>query len=447
LLEETARSVLQIELLPWQRVVLADQLALKEDGRPMFRQSVVSVARQNGKTWAIKALLVHWILNEPRLRGSKQTIITTAHRLDLASELFRELAPYMEAMGAHVISSYGRQSVEMPAADGYPGARWLVRAATPSAGHGLSADLVIVDELFDCSPEAIDDALMPTMRARKDPLFSAWSTAGEVDESVVFRRLRERGITEIDSGKRSQLYFCEFSPPSDLDPMTPEAWTWANPSLGHTLELETIEEESRNPNRAAFLRASVNLWISGSRAWLDPGLFASLATCTGLPAEGGTLAIEASIDDQRFVGVRAVEHEGRVKVTVEFIVTHLHELWAAVEQAVADHKGLKLAIGAALDVHLPPRLKGRADLVGIRELQKWTTLVRSMTMSGQVEHTGEQSLVTQVERAVAVKTQGSLSLSSTRSPGAIELCRAYVWAVAMAGKPKTQNIAVAAFAD
>jgi hypothetical protein len=70
-----------------------------------------------------------------------------------------------------------------------------------------------------------------------------------------------------------------------------------------------------------------------------------------------------------------------------------------------------------------------------------------MTMSGQVEHTGEQSLVTQVERAVAVKTQGSLSLSSTRSPGAIELCRAYVWAVAMAGKPKTQNIAVAAFAD
>ena len=436
LLEATAKQVLGIELLPWQRLVLGDQLALKDDGRPMFRQSVVSVARQNGKTWCIKALLVHWMLNEPKLRGTKQTVVSTAHRLDLASELFTELAPYFEMLGAKVISSYGRQSVEMPAVGDYPGARWLVRAATPSAGHGLSTDLVIVDELFDCSPEAIEDALMPTMTARKDPLLSCWSTAGEVDESVVFRRFRERGIAEIDTGTRSKLYYCEFSPPSDLDPMSPEAWRMANPSLGQTIELDTIEEYSRNPNKAAFLRAHVNLWVSGTRSWLDPGLFASLGTAGSLPDDGGVLAVEASTDDQRFVGVRAVDDNGTVKVTVEFIVDTLAQLWAAIDKAVAEHRGLQLAVGAALDVHLPPMLKGRATLVGVRELQKWTVIVRSMTTNGQVRHTGEESLVTQVERAVAVKHQGHLSLSSARSPGAIELCRAYVWAVAQAGKPR-----------
>lgn len=450
MLEETTQRVLGRSLLPWQRLVLGDQLSLEErDGeiRPMFRQSVVSVARQNGKTWAIQSLLLHWLLNEPKLRGTKQTVITTAHRLDLASELFKELAPHLEALGAECSWSYGRQSLELQPSKDFPGARWLVRAATPSAGHGLSADLVIVDELFGCSPESIEDALIPTMRARRDPLLSCWSTAGEVDESVVFRRMRERGIAEIDTGRRTRLYYAEFSPPSDLDPMSPAAWAYANPGLGHTIEMETIEEESRSPNRAAFLRASVNLWVAGHRSWLDPGLFASLGTATDLPVDGGVLAVEASTDDQRFVGVRAVEDGNKVKVTVEFIVDSLADLWQAVTDSAAAHKGMQIAVGAALDVHLPPKLKDRAVLVGMREIQKWTTIVRSMTMAGQVIHTNEELLVTQVERAVLVKHQGHPTLSTARSPGPIELCRAYVWAVAQAGKPRYEKRVAAAFAD
>ena len=37
--------------------------------------------------------------------------------------------------------------------------------------------------------------------------------------------------------------------------MTPAAWAYANPALGHTLEMEVIEAESEAPNRNAFLRA------------------------------------------------------------------------------------------------------------------------------------------------------------------------------------------------
>jgi hypothetical protein len=59
-----------------------------------------------------------------------------------------------------------------------------------------------------------------------------------------------------------------------------------------------------------------------------------------------------------------------------------------------------------------------------------------MTMQGVVLHTGEELLIQQVDRAVLVKHQGHMSLSSARSPGPIELCRAYVWAVAKAAAPK-----------
>jgi hypothetical protein len=447
-LVELARDVLKVELMDWQKLVLGDQLSLQPDGRMMFRQSVVSVARQNGKSICGQALILFWLLKMPEHRGERQTVVSTAHRLDLASEMFNSLAGILEEyFDAKVIYSYGRQSVEIPAsADGsFPGSRWIVRAATPSAGHGLSVDLLFVDELFGCSPESIDDALVPTMRARRDPLMSCWSTAGTVDESVVFRRMREKGIAEIDTGKRSRLYYAEYSPPADLDPMSPEAWEYSNPALGTTLEMETIVEESKGSNMNAFLRASVNLWIAGHRSWIDAGHFVQLGDAGELPAEGGWLAIEAAQDDQRFVGVRSVEVGDKVLTTVEFIVETLRDLWTATEESKKRHKGMQIAVGAALDVHIPPSLKASATLVGTRELQKWTTVVRSMIISGQTRHTGEELLIEQVNRAVIVRHQGHMSLSSARSPGPIELCRAFVWSVALAGKPKGQNKAAFAF--
>ncbi len=89
--------MLGVELMPWQEMVLGDQLGLGPDGRPVFRQSVVSVARQNGKSVALKALVLYWLVEMPRLRGQQQTVLTTAHRLDLAAELFNQLAPILEA--------------------------------------------------------------------------------------------------------------------------------------------------------------------------------------------------------------------------------------------------------------------------------------------------------------------------------------------------------------
>jgi len=437
-----SEKVLGIKLMPWQQVCLGDQLALGGDGRPLFRQSLVSVARQNGKSTALKVLVAWWLVSQPLRRGEPQTVLSTAHRLDLASELFNSLAPVMEAkFGAKVIWSYGRQSLTMP-----DGSRWIVRAATPSAGHGLSVDLCVIDELFDCSSAAVDDALIPTMRARKDPLLSMWSTAG-TSESDVMLRFRQRGMADIDTGRPTRFYLGEFSPPPQLDPLSKEAWPWANPALGHTLEFDVIEEESKSPNQQAFIRASVNCWVNSSRSWLEPGLFESLEDRTPSPVDGGVLAVESSTDDNTFVGIRAVEDGDRVRVNVEFVASTLPELWVAVIESGQRHRGMKFAIGGSLDLHIPRELHGRVTICGVREIQKWTTLVLSMLKAGQVAHHGEHLLIEQVTRAVLAKHSGMVTVSSSRSPGPIEMCRAMIWAVAIAGKPRAAVKVSFAFSD
>jgi phage terminase large subunit-like protein len=128
------------------------------------------------------------------------------------------------------------------------GSKWTVRAAKPSVGHGTSNDLIVADEIFDISaPSHLTAALIPSMRARKSPLLlSCWSTAG-TEASTAFLRWREQGLRAIDKGEQTSLYFAEWSPPPDIDPMTPAAWAYGNPALGHTLEMSTIESESAKP--------------------------------------------------------------------------------------------------------------------------------------------------------------------------------------------------------
>jgi hypothetical protein len=49
-------SILGMELMPWQQRVLDGQLLFDGDGDFLHRMSMVSTARQNGKTVALTAL-------------------------------------------------------------------------------------------------------------------------------------------------------------------------------------------------------------------------------------------------------------------------------------------------------------------------------------------------------------------------------------------------------
>jgi phage terminase large subunit-like protein len=149
-----AEQHLGITLMPWQVRALDGQLAFDEQGELLHRTSLVSTARQNGKTVALGSLVGWWLTEMPKIRGKKQTVLTTANRLDLAITLFDEIAPVLEArFGASCVKAYGRNSVTMP-----DGSKWTVRAAKPSVGHGTSNDLIVADEIWDMSQLAIDAA-------------------------------------------------------------------------------------------------------------------------------------------------------------------------------------------------------------------------------------------------------------------------------------------------
>lgn len=428
---------LKVDLLGWQVHALEGALEVDEDGDLYNRMAYVSVARQNGKTVLGQALAGWWVTKMAEWRQKPQTVIITAHELSLAAQQFERLGPILEEhFGFTLKRAYGRQ-----VAIGPDGSHLWIKAATPTASHGMSADLVWADEIWSISDEVMAHGLRPTMKARNkftaggNPLMFMTSTAGtEASEAQI--RYREQGLKIIDDGKPARFYMAEWSPPGNVDPMDEQWWPWANPSLGVLINLDDLRVDANHPDRVSFLRASLNLFVAADEPWLQPGRWENLVdTATEFPS-GGFLACDSSIDDSRYVGVvGAPDDKGNIHLRVAFVVTTLTQFQAEISKVLEDGS-IKLAVAPTLEAHVAPVYDRRKQTVGYGELMRWTQLVKNLILEGRVRHRDEQLLNEHMARAVAKRNQQNYALSSKSSPGPIELARCAVFAAALASRPR-----------
>lgn len=434
LVSRWASSVLGISLMPWQETAINGQLSKSAEGSGtdlMFTSSLVETARQQGKSVALKSLAGWWATEFAQMRGQPQFVLLVANRLERASAMLRELAPIMEAkFGAKAFWSFGRESITF--ADG----SMIKVSAASGTAHGMSIDLCLIDELWSVGAEAVFSSFKPAMIARRSPLMSMWSTAGD-ETSTVMQQIESQGINDIDQGKVSKLFFASWSPPPGVNTADRAWWPWANPALGHTITWDALESAYQMPDKAKFMRAHLNLWVSAAQSWLPFGLWADRLTTEPMPA-GGWLCCDSALDDSRYVGVRAAPTSAGTIVTVAFMVDTESAMWAEVNRIMADPT-IQLGVTPTLEIHTPPDLRRRTITVGYGELLKYTALVRNMIIEGKLWHTGEISLAEHVTRSVMAKSSVGVALSSKKSPGPIELCRSMVWAAALASKPTTKG--------
>lgn len=256
-------------------------------------------------------------------------------------------------------------------------------------------------------------------------------------------QMREEGLRAIDQGAATKLYFAEWSVPPGIDPMTsPELWKMANPALGYTLQPDVLADEAVQVDKAAFLRASLNVWISSERSWLPPGLFDSLKV-ESIPA-GGVLAVDSAIDESLYCGVRAQRRDDdTIGVTVEFLSDSLAGCWQAIEESAKSCD--RVALTPSLFEIAPPALDRKKVQVGYAELATHTGTIKSLITEGRIVHTGEEMLAEHVDRAVGVKTQRGYALSSQRSSGPITLARCMIFAASLVARPASKAKPAIAF--
>jgi len=418
-----AEQNMGVTLHPWQCHALDGMFVLDDDGELLFRESLISCARQQGKSLLMTAVLGFFVTTFARRRGHAQYALSVANRLDRAESIFTVLAPILVAnFGGKQMQAMGRKSVTMP-----DGSRWEIRAATLNLVGG-SYDLIVIDELWNVSQQCVDDCLKPSQIAKANSHLAQFSTAGD-ESSLAMIQTRETCLRDLDAGVTGACYLAEWSMPPGCH--GEEYWGYANPSLGLTVQLDALKLAS---TKDSFNRQHLNLWSSARGSWIDSATWEKLTTDTDMP-EGGILACDASADQNRFVGVRAVVANDVVELKVEFIVDSMSQMWAEVERVMSDQT-VQLLIGPTYEMHVPKTLTRRTTSSGQKELTKYTGLVKAMIAENKVRHRGERTLAEHICRAVQIKTSDGVLISSARSPGPIELARCAVLAIAKASRPR-----------
>jgi hypothetical protein len=214
----------------------------------------------------------------------------------------------------------------------------------------------------------VDDCLKPSQIAKKNSHLAQFSTAGD-ESSLAMIQTRETCLKEIDAGITGACYLAEWSMPPGCTGQ--EYWGYANPSLGLTVQLDALKLAS---SKDSFNRQHLNLWVSARGAWIDSADYEKLVTDLPMP-EGGILACDASTDQNRFVGVRAVVANDVVELKVEFIVDSMTEMWLEVERVMGD-PNVQMLIGPTYEISC-------AETFGSTDDDSWTERTSQILRFGE----------------------------------------------------------------
>lgn len=255
--------------MPWQRLVTSVTKELDprydlDEARLWYRLVIIVVPRQSGKTtiWEADAT---WVTR----RRPGQVALLGEQSLIKARE--RLLDKYVEERlgGLYGSPTMNRAFRSYPynvrKSNGSEHVRWLDTKArnstikpianTDDAGHGDTTDHCTIDEAFVHRDLTVINGVQPTMRTRPDPQLVIMSTIGDGNDGLL-QHYQEVGEASLhDPG--SQVAYFEWSALDDDDRTDPEVWRRVMPSLGYTLDPETVRHEVSTMTADEFDRASL----------------------------------------------------------------------------------------------------------------------------------------------------------------------------------------------
>ena len=259
-----ARDVLEHPLDPWQEWLVIHAGELLPDGRPRFRQVLVLVARQNGKTTLLMVLALFWLFKE-----RVDMVLGTSSLQFTAKESWLkavELCERHEDFASRIKVRYGSGEQELALIGG---GRYKIASSNRRGGRGLTVDRLIMDEVREHQNWDAYLAVEPTIASKPAAQLYMISNQGD-DRSVVLKSLRDQAL----AGSDARLGLFEWSARDGAEATDVKALAAANPSLGLRIQLDSLLGEARRAQHAGgqqlagFLTEHQCRWVP----MLDPAI-------------------------------------------------------------------------------------------------------------------------------------------------------------------------------
>jgi phage terminase large subunit-like protein len=246
-------AALGLELLPWQRQVL--NVALEHvRGRLSYRDVVISVPRQSGKSTLMLVVIVH------RLLSARCAAVYGAQtRLAARQKLLDDFLPLIRRSSLSRLFDVSRATgQEALLALGGTGSRCRVISSDETAAHGQTASLGVLDEAWALD-RAAEQAVRPALVTKRAGQLWIASTAGTA-KSLWWADKVASGREAVTSGRTSGLCYFEWSADPSADLTDPAVLRSFHPAVDLTIDIETLVSDiSAMPSPAEAARAFGNV--------------------------------------------------------------------------------------------------------------------------------------------------------------------------------------------
>lgn len=251
------------------------------------RRAYLSIARKNGKSGLIAAILLAHIIGPERVLNSQ--IVSGARSRDQAALIYHlaekmlNLQPKFKGLYRLVPSS--KKIIGLKA-----NVEYKALSADGQTAHGLSPVLALLDEVGQIRGPQDDfvDAITTAQGAHKAPLLIAISTQAANDNDL-FSQWIDDAIRSQDKKIVSHIYAAE----KDADVLDEKAWYASNPALGIFRSLADLEEQAKQAARMpssenTFRNLILNQRVSTFAPFISRNVW---DTCSGkvLPFANGNI--------------------------------------------------------------------------------------------------------------------------------------------------------------
>jgi len=259
------------KLLPWQQFVVANLFGWKsiETGNRRYRTAYIQVGRKNGKSTMLSGIALA-MLDFDQEQGSE--VYFAATKRDQARICFDEAARMVKSSPS-LSKRIGVHRANMHVHKTNSKAEPL--SSDKNSLDGLNAHLAVVDEYHAHPTSDVYNVLKSSMGSRTQPLMFTITTAGFNVDGPCYKL--SQTCKEVLDAKKSDdsLFSMIYELDEDDNWQDPDVWIKANPSLGHSITAEYLQQQCQQAKNYGgaeevnFKTKHCNIWVRSSESWIS----------------------------------------------------------------------------------------------------------------------------------------------------------------------------------
>lgn len=259
------------DLLPWQDEIIRDVFGtVKDNGYRQYNTAYVEIPKKNGKSELAAAVALYMTCGDGEWGAEVYGCAADRQQASIVFDVAVEMVEQCPALKKRIKPIMSVKRLVYTPTNSF----YQVLSAEAFTKHGLNVHGVIFDELHAQPNRDLFDVMTKgSGDARTQPLFFLITTAGNDRNSICFEQ-HQKAVDILEGRKIDPTFYPSIYGIYDNDDWSDEKnWYKANPSLGHTIDIEKVRNafNSAKENPAEeniFRQLRLNQWVKQSTRWM-----------------------------------------------------------------------------------------------------------------------------------------------------------------------------------